>query len=269
MFMSGCNFLKVNQAEGKFFPLHACTTVSLLDTDHQWPQGDVQVLAISHVPQAGWGPHLCLIFCGQHKHRQPGGVGAISARRLYVVHFKIMSPEERKRKGPCARKRSVYAIFFFCLFINTRMGRTFAHQFGLITAERVGRLIIVRLNCDLWPIFILSIVEKDGKHPLTHSHPPTYSHTHTHTELSVSISFLFIWHSAYLSPWCSSDWQVACWPSVDFAVVSASRRGFSSVSRSTPPLHPPPPPAPPPSAPLWCRCLAQEESPWQRGIRPG
>lgn len=124
----------------------------------------------------------------------------------------------------------------------------------------------------LWSLaHFYSVNSRERRETPTHSLTSTHllTHTHTHTELSVSISFLFIWHSAYLSPWCSSDWQVACWPSVDFAVVSASRRGFSSVSRSTPPLHPPPPPAPPPSAPLWCRCLAQEESPWQRGIRPG
>lgn len=44
--MSWCNFLKVNQAEGKFCPLHACMSVSLLAPDHQQPQGDGQVPAI-------------------------------------------------------------------------------------------------------------------------------------------------------------------------------------------------------------------------------
>lgn len=247
--------------------MHACTTVSLLDTAHQWPQGDVQVLAISHVPQAGWGPHLCLIFCGQHKHRQPGGVGAISARRLYVVHFKIMSPEERKRKGPCARKRSVYAIFF-CLFVYKY---TYGpHLRTPVWFNYCGKGWAFNYCASkLWSLaHFYSVNSRERRETPTHSLTSTHLLTHTHT-LSCQFLFLFFLFDIDISPWCSSDWQVACWPSVDFAVVSVSRRGFSSVSRSTPPLHPPPPPAPPPSAPLWCRCLAQEESPWQRGIRPG
>lgn len=47
---------------------HTCMSVSLLNTDHQWPQGDVQalVIVIFSPHQAHIGPRLSFIFCGQH-----------------------------------------------------------------------------------------------------------------------------------------------------------------------------------------------------------
>lgn len=74
--------LEVNQAV--VFPWslvqHTCMSLSLLNAGHQWPQGDLQVLAIVIFtpPQAHKGPYLSFKFCGQHKYRQPGGVCVIS-----------------------------------------------------------------------------------------------------------------------------------------------------------------------------------------------
>lgn len=128
----------MNQAEGKFCPLHACMSVSLLAPDHQQPQGDGQVpaIVISTRPP-GWGPHLSLIFCGQRKHRRPGGVCATSARRLCVVQsLRLRPPRRRNAKFHVTTGRGLFmSCFSFFFTINTGTGHTVTLQFHSITVK--------------------------------------------------------------------------------------------------------------------------------------